>query len=98
MQFNTSPQPVFQKNFDLISENLQKNIANGYKIFIFSDSVKQTDRIAAIFADRNDNIVFQPVKNTIHEGFIDHDLSIVCYTDHQIFDRFHKYQLKTDKT
>ena len=98
VQFNTSPQPVFQKNFDLISDNLKKNIAEGYKIYIFSDSVKQTDRIAAIFADRNDNITFQPVKDTIHEGFIDHDLSVVCYTDHQIFDRFQKYQLKTDKT
>jgi transcription-repair coupling factor (superfamily II helicase) len=63
-----------------------------------SDSVKQTDRIAAIFADRGDNIPFQPVKSTLHEGFVDHDLSLLCYTDHQIFDRFHKYQLSTDKT
>ncbi|HNX12726.1 MAG TPA: transcription-repair coupling factor [Paludibacteraceae bacterium] len=98
VQFNTSPQPVFQKNFDLISDNLKKNQAEGYRIFIFSDSVKQTDRIAAIFADRDDKISFEPIKNTLHEGFIDHDLSVVCYTDHQIFDRFHKYQLKTDKT
>ncbi|HPT43193.1 MAG TPA: transcription-repair coupling factor [Paludibacteraceae bacterium] len=98
IQFNTSPQPVFQKNFDLISENLKTNLTEGYRVYIFSDSVKQTDRIAAIFADREDNITFQPVKNTLHEGYIDHDLSLVCYTDHQIFDRFHKYQLKTDKT
>ena len=98
IRFNTSPQPVFQKNFDLISKELQKDISEGYLVYIFSDSVKQTDRIAAIFNDRNDNIAFQPVKNTIHEGFVDHDLSLVCYTDHQIFDRFHKYQLKTDKT
>ena len=98
IQFNTSPQPVFQKNFDLISENLKTNMTEGYRVYIFSDSIKQTDRIAAIFADREDNITFQPVKNTLHEGYIDHDLSLVCYTDHQIFDRFHKYQLKTDKT
>ncbi len=98
IHFNTLPQPVFQKNFDLIADNLKKNMADGYKIYIFSDSVKQTDRIAAIFSDRNDQIVFQPVKNTIHEGFVDHDLGLVCYTDHQIFDRFHKYQLKTDRT
>lgn len=98
IQFNTSLQPVFQKNFDLISENLKTNLTEGYRVYIFSDSVKQTDRIAAIFADREDNITFQPVKNTLHEGYIDHDLSLVCYTDHQIFDRFHKYQLKTDKT
>ncbi|MHB9055811.1 MAG: transcription-repair coupling factor [Paludibacteraceae bacterium] len=98
IQFNTSAQPVFQKNFELISSDLKKNIAEGYKVFIFSDSEKQTDRIAAIFNDRNDEISFQSIKNTVHEGFIDHDLEVVCYTDHQIFDRFHKYQLKTDKT
>jgi transcription-repair coupling factor (mfd) len=96
IDFNISIQPIFHKNFDLIAENLRKFIADGYKLYILSDSVKQTDRIAAIFADRADNIVFQPVKNTLHEGFIDHDLSIVIYTDHQIFDRFHKYQLRTD--
>lgn len=98
VEFNTSQQPVFQKNFDLISENLKKYQAEGYRLFICSDSVKQTDRIASIFKDREDNIHFQPVQNTLHEGFIDHELSIVCYTDHQIFDRFHKYQLKTDQT
>lgn len=98
VHFNTSPQPVFQKNFDLIADNLKKLLSEGYKLYIFSDSVKQTDRIKAIFEDRNDNISFQPVLNTIHEGFVDNDLSLVCYTDHQIFDRFHKYRLKTDRT
>lgn len=98
ISFNTSPQPIFHKNFDLVSENLTKWLNDGYKLYILSDSVKQTDRIAAIFADRGDKITFQPVKSTLHEGFIDHDLSLLCYTDHQIFDRFHKYQLKTDRT
>ena len=98
IHFNTSPQPIFHKNFDLVTENLKHKLLDGYKIYILSDSVKQTDRIAAIFSDRNDAINFQPVKNTLHEGFIDHDLSLLCYTDHQIFDRFHKFQLKTDKT
>ncbi len=98
VHFNTSPQPVFHKNFDLISDSLQNYISEGYKIYIFSDSVKQTDRIKAIFADRNENITFQPVLNTIHEGFVDNDLSVVCFTDHQIFDRFHKFKLKTDRT
>jgi transcription-repair coupling factor (superfamily II helicase) len=96
--FNTSPQPIFHKNFDLVADNLKQKLTDGYKLYMLSDSVKQTDRIAAIFADRGDNISFQPIKNTLHEGFIDHDLSLLCYTDHQIFDRFHKYQLKTDKT
>ena len=98
IHFSTSPQPLFHKNFDLVADNLKHKLKEGYKLYILSDSVKQTDRIAAIFSDRNDNIAFQPVKNTLHEGFIDHDLSLICYTDHQIFDRFHKYQLKTDKT
>lgn len=98
IDFNTSPQPVFQKNFDLVSENLKNRISQGYRVYIFSDSVKQTDRIAAIFEDRGDNIGFQPLNNALHEGFVDHDLSLVCYTDHQLFDRFHKYRLKTDKT
>lgn len=98
VHFNTSPQPVFQKNFDLIADNLKKLLSEGYKLYVFSDSVKQTDRIKAIFEDRNDNISFQPVLKTIHEGFVDNDLSLVCYTDHQIFDRFHKYRLKTDRT
>ena len=98
LAFNTSPQPIFHKNFDLVADNLKKGIADGYRLYVLSDSVKQTDRIAAIFADRGDNIVFQPIKNTLHEGFIDHDLSVFLYTDHQIFDRFHKYQLRTDKT
>ena len=98
IHFNTSPQPIFHKNFDLVADNLKQKQQDGYKLYMLSDSVKQTDRIAAIFADRGDNITFQPIKNTLHEGFIDHDLSLLCYTDHQIFDRFHKYQLKTDKT
>ena len=98
VSFNTSPQPIFHKNFDLVADNLKKWTTDGYKIYILSDSTKQTDRIAAIFSDRGDAISFQPVKNTLHEGFIDHDLSLLCYSDHQIFDRFHKFQLKTDKT
>lgn len=98
VHFNTSPQPVFQKNFVLIADNLKKLLSEGYKLYVFSDSVKQTDRIKAIFEDRNDIISFQPVLNTIHEGFVDNDLSLVCYTDHQIFDRFHKFSLKTDRT
>jgi len=96
--FNTLPQPTFHKNFDLIAENLKKGMLDEYQLFIFSDSVKQTDRIDAIFKDRGDNIIFNPVKDTLHQGFIDHDLSYFCYTDHQIFDRFHKYKLRTDKT
>lgn len=95
-KFRISQQPLFHKNFDLISQNLKQLQADDFKIFIASDAVKQTDRIASIFKDRNDDIEFTPIKNTLHEGFIDSDLKICCYTDHQIFDRFHKYNLKTE--
>lgn len=98
IEFRTSPQPVFHKNFDLVAENLKKGMLDGYQIFILSDSTKQTDRLEAIFSDRGDGIVFQAVKNTLHEGFIDHDISFYLYTDHQLFDRFHRYHLRTDKT
>ena len=98
LKFSTSPQPVFHKNFDLVAENFRELQNKSYNIYILSDSTKQTDRIAAIFADRGDEISFQPVKTTLHEGFIDHDIKLACYTDHQIFERFHKFQLRTDRT
>jgi transcription-repair coupling factor (superfamily II helicase) len=98
VDFTTSPQPIFHKNFDLVADNLKKGMLEGYQLLIMSDSTKQTDRIQAIFQDRGDGIVFTAVKGTLHEGFIDHDLKMYCYTDHQIFDRFHKFTLRTDKT
>ena len=98
IEWHTSPQAVFHKNFDLVADNLKELLGKAYRIYILSDSVKQTDRIAAIFADRGDNITFQAVKNTLHEGFIDHDVKLACYTDHQLFERFHKFQLRTDRS
>ncbi len=98
IEFNTSHQQLFHKNFEVITNSFHKSLNEGYDIYILSDSKKQTDRIASIFEDMDEQIPFTPVDKTIHEGFIDHDLSICCYTDHQIFERFHKVQLKTDKT
>ena len=97
LTFDTDVQPIFHKNFDLLSNRLQQYLADGYRLFICSDSTKQTERIKAIFEDRGDNIEFTAVEKTIHEGFIDHQLRICVFTDHQIFDRFHKYNLKSDK-
>ncbi len=96
-RFDIVPQPLFHKNFDLVAEKLSQLIVDGFQIFIASDATKQTDRIAAIFEEREDEITFTPIKNTLHEGFIDNDMRICCFTDHQIFDRFHKYNLKTDR-
>ena len=97
LQFKTSPQPLFHKNFDLISESLSSFIKEGYTIYILSDSEKQQERLRVIFEDRGDNIPFIPINRTLHEGFVDDTLKICCFTDHQIFNRFHKYNLKSDK-
>ncbi len=97
LQFDTSPQPLFHKNFDLITESLKDFLEQNYTIFILSDSEKQQQRLKAIIEDRNSNIPFTPINKTLHEGFADHSLKICCFTDHQIFDRFHKYSLKSQQ-
>ena len=95
--FDCSPQPIFHKNFDLVSTSFKEYLSNGYTLYICSDSTKQTDRIRAIFQDRNDDIPFTALDRTLHEGFADNTLRCCFFTDHQIFDRFHKYNLKSDK-
>ncbi len=97
LQFQTTPQPLFHKNFDLISDSLSSFIKDDYTIYILSDSEKQQERLRVIFEDRGDNIPFTPIGKTLHEGFVDETLKICCFTDHQIFNRFHKYNLKSDK-
>jgi transcription-repair coupling factor (superfamily II helicase) len=95
--FNCSPQGIYHKNFELISSSFTKFIADGYKLYILSDSQKQIDRLRSIFDDRGDSIDFIPVIGTLHAGFVDHDTKTCVFTDHQIFDRFHKYTLKSDR-
>lgn len=97
LKFNTSVQPIFHKNFDLVANSLTDYLQRGYSIYICSDSVKQTDRLADIFRERGDKIDFTAVDRTLHEGFVDHTLHCCIFTDHQIFDRFHKYNLRSDK-
>ena len=97
IQYNCSLQGVYHKNFDLLSEALTKLQQEGYRLYITSDNEKQTDRLRDIFSDRGDNISFVPVLHTIHDGFVDNELKVCCFTDHQIFDRFHKYSLKSDR-
>lgn len=94
VEFHTNPQPVFNKNFDLLIEDLNKNTADGYENFIFADNPKQIERFYHIFEDMNAEVKFHPIPATVHEGFIDKDLKIACYTDHQIFERFHKYNMR----
>lgn len=95
IEVNSSPPPAFNKNFDLLSENLIDNQEKGYTNYILSNNEKQIERLKSIFHDINQSIEFTPVEKTLHEGFIDHDLSICCYTDHQIFGRYHKFQIKS---
>lgn len=97
LDFNTEPQALYHKNFDLIADSFEKFLKEGYRIFILSDSDHQAERLKAIFTDRGDNITFTPVRLTLHVGFIDHDSHNCFFTDHQIFDRFHKYNLKSER-
>ena len=97
LEFNISAQPIFHKNFDLVARTFIDYLHDGYQLFICSDSVKQTDRLKDIFTERGDAITFTPVDKTLHEGFVDHTLRYCVFTDHQLFDRFHKYNLRSDK-
>ncbi len=97
MDFNCSPQGIYHKNFDLISESFKRLLTDGYKLYILSESEKQIERLKVIFADRGDDIEFVPVLSALHEGFVDHHNKVCAFTDHQIFDRFHKYNLKSDR-
>jgi len=97
LHFDCSVQPIFHKNFELVSSSFKTYLENGYQLYILSDSVKQTERIKAIFEDRGDDIPFTAISKTLHAGFADNSLRCCFFTDHQIFDRFHKYNLKSDK-
>lgn len=115
ISFNTTAQPLFHKNFDLLITSLRDYMLKGYHIYIFADSKKQTARLKDIFDSKAEqalqeklsysdkaqsngrHIAFTPVENTLHEGFVDDDKKICFFTDHQIFDRFHKYSLSSDK-
>ena len=97
IHFNTKPQPLFHKNFELLSQTLEDYLLQGFKLYILADSAKQQERLKDIFAEMKQGIEFIPVDKTLHEGFIDVDARLCLFTDHQIFDRFHKYNLKSDK-
>ncbi len=97
IEFHTTPQPEWHKNFDLISQDFQKYAMKGYTLHLLSDSPKQLDRIEAIFEDRGEHFKFVRIPKAIHQGFIDDDRLNCYFTDHQIFDRYHKYSLKSDR-
>jgi transcription-repair coupling factor (superfamily II helicase) len=94
INFNTQVQPAFNRQFQLLIENLQSFEKKGYALFIFAEQAKQLERLHAIFTDLKTEIQFTPIVKNIHEGFIDHEHKLLCYTDHQIFQRYHKYKVK----
>ena len=97
LTFDTSAQPIFHKNFDLVSSTFTDYLEQGYTLYICTDSEKQANRLKDIFEERGDKIAFTPVNKTLHEGFSDNNLRSCFFTDHKIFDRFHKYNLRSDK-
>ena len=94
LSFNVSQQPAFNRQFKLLIENLKSYESRQYNIFIFAENPRQLERLHSIFADQQTEIQFIPVPVSIHEGFVDNDLKVVCYTDHEIFQRYHKYRVK----
>ncbi|MCI1519475.1 MAG: transcription-repair coupling factor, partial [Prevotella sp.] len=99
ISFHIESQPLYHKNFQLLSKSLQDYLLKGYQLYILADSQKQNQRLKEIFAGEEleqYHVQFTPVDHTVHEGFVDNDLKICVFTDHQIFDRFHKYSLRSD--
>ncbi len=102
IRFDMSPQPLFHKNFNLLRETLVDYQKRGYRLFVLSDSAKQLQRLRDIFTAEDDDgnllpaVEFTDVDKTLHAGFADNALRMCLFTDHQIFDRFHKYNLRSD--
>ena len=94
VNFSTTPQPAFNRQFNLLIDNLKDFELKKYGLFIFADNPKQLERLHTIFSDLNAEINFTPIPTSVHEGFIDRELKIACYTDHQIFERYYRFRLK----
>lgn len=96
IDFDTLPQPAFNKNFEILIDDLRARMREGYKVYILADQVKQTDRLRAIFEDKESDISFVAVSQTLHAGFVDKSAKICCYTDHEIFERYHRVSLRSE--
>ncbi len=94
LQSNTLVQPAFNRRFDLLIQDLKNWEQKGFDVYLFAENPKQLERLRIIFEDLKSDIVFNPITASIHEGFINEDLKVVCYTDHEIFQRYHKYRVK----
>jgi transcription-repair coupling factor (superfamily II helicase) len=94
IEFHTRPQPSFNRQFELLIKDLKTLETKKYALYIFAENPRQLERLHTIFEDLKSEIAFTPIALSIHEGFIDEDLKVACYTDHQIFQRYHKYKVK----
>jgi len=94
ISFHTRPQPAFNRQFELLIKDLKSWVAKGFDLYIFAENPKQLERLQTIFDDLKSELVFNPVTSSMHEGFVDEDVKLVCYTDHEIFQRYHKYKVK----
>jgi len=94
IEFHTKQQPAFNRQFDMLIRDLKHWEKQGFQLYLFAENPKQLERLYSIFTDLKAEINFNPIAKAIHEGFIDEDLKIVCYTDHEIFQRYHKYRVK----
>lgn len=97
VNFDTTPQPLFHKDFDLVEKSFAEYISDRYKIYFLADDKRQAERLDSIFKERKGNIEFTPISHTIHGGFIDNTLHTAFFTDHQLFGRFHNFRLRSDK-
>ena len=97
LAYDCAPQGVYHKNFELIGQSLEGFLAQGYRLLILSENDKQFERLRVIFEDRGDKIEFESVSGTLHEGFVDHKTKVCVFTDHEFFDRIHKYTFKSDR-
>lgn len=92
--FNTKEQPSFNRQFDMLIKDLKSWEMKKYNIYLFAENPRQLERLHSIFTDLKAEIPFTPIPVSINAGFIEHDLKMVCYTDHQVFQRYHKYKVK----
>ncbi len=97
IKFDTTPQPLFHKEFDLVSSKFKEYLSRNYKIILLTDDARQAQRLKTIFDERGDEITFTATNRTIHAGYIDNTLHLALITDHQLFGRFHNYRLRSDR-
>lgn len=98
LSFNMAPQPSFHKNFKLLIENLRQNQDSDFINLIFSDSARQVERLYTIFEDLDKEVAFQPVYHALSAGYVDRDLKLACYTEHQLFDRYYRGHLRSSSS